>query len=123
MCTSLYYTVLNGVAHVELEQAIINGKELYIQAVIEPHGIDFGYDGEIDFDLKASQITCEEYIEAIDDVAPCDITGKEILAHLKGLPNRAFDRLCDDVEQSLVAKYQDECDDNELERRLDLIAG
>lgn len=120
--TSLYYTVFDGVAHVELEQAIINGKELNIEAVIEPHGIEFGYDGEIDFDLKVSQINCEEYIEAIDDVAPYDITGDEILAHLKGLSNKAFDKLCDDVEQSLIAKYQDEARDNELERRLDLIA-
>lgn len=121
MRTSLYYTIQNGVAHVELEQAIINGKELYIQALIEPNDVEFGYD-EIDFNLKVSQVICEEYIEAIDDVAPYDITGEEILAHLKSLPNRAFDKFCDDVEQSLIAKYQDECDDNELERRLDLIA-
>lgn len=119
--TSLYYTVFNGVAHVELECAIINGKELYIQAVIEPDNVEFGYD-EIDFNLKASQITCEEYIEAIDDVAPYDITGEEILAYIKGLPNRAFNKFCDDVEQSLINKYQDEANDNELERRLDLIA-
>lgn len=121
MRTSLYYAVQNGIAHVELEGAIINGKELYIQAVIEPDNVEFGYD-EIDFNLKVSQITCEEYIEAIDDVAPYDITGEEILAHLKGLSNKAFDKLCDDVEQSLIAKYQDEARDNELERRLDLIA-
>lgn len=121
--TSLYYAVFNGVAHVELEQAIIDGKELNIEAVIEPHGIEFGYDGEIDFNLKVSQVICEEYIEEIDDVAPYDITGEEILTHMKGLPNQAFNKFCDDVEQSLIAKYQDECDDNELERRLDLIAG